>query len=67
LFVFGLVVFLALGSVIVLVQFWGVISGNGALTIGIAKTLGNTTFHVATIVGLIGYVQGYLYGWKSGD
>ena len=67
LFVVGLAAFLLLGSAIVMVQLWGVISGNGTLTIGITKSLGNTTFYVATVVGLIGYVQSYLHGWKSGD
>jgi hypothetical protein len=67
LFVIGLATFLILGSVIVLGQLVGVITGNGALTIATAKTLGKTTFYAATVTGLIGYVQGYLYGWKSGD
>ena len=67
LFVIGLVCFLILGSFIVIGQFYGVITGNGALTVRIVKYLGNTTFYVATVVGLIGYVQSYLYGWKTGD
>jgi len=66
-FVVGLVAFLALGTVIVIGQLYGVVTGNGALTIGMAKTLGKTTFFIAAVVGLIGYVQSYLYGWKSGD
>ena len=66
-FVVGLVVFLLLGSVIVLVQLWGVITGNGAMTIAVEKMLGKPTFYVAPVAGLIGFVQSYLYGWKSGD
>ena len=66
-FVVGLVAFLALGTVIVIGQLYGVITGNGALTIGMAKNLVKTTFYIAAVVGLIGYVQSYLYGWKSGD
>ena len=66
-FVVGLIAFLALGSVIVIGQLYGVITGNGALTIGMSDKLGKPTFYVATVVGLIGYVQSYLYGWKSGD
>jgi len=66
-FVVGLVAFLALGSVIVIGQLYGVVTGNGALTIGMAKNLGKPTFYIAAVVGLIGYVQSYLYGWKSGD
>jgi hypothetical protein len=66
-FIVGLFTFLVLGSIIVIGQLYGVITGNGALTVGIAKSLGKTTFYVAAVVGLIGYVQSYLYGWKSGD
>jgi hypothetical protein len=67
LFIVGLVAFLALGSIVVLVQLGSVIMGNGTWTVEIAKILGNMTCYVATVTGLIGYVQGYLYGWKSGD
>lgn len=67
LFMIGLVGFLVLGSVIVLVQFAGVLTANGVLTTGIFKSLGKTTFVLSAITGLIGYVQSYLYGWKSGD
>jgi len=66
-FVIGLISFLALGSVIVIGQLSGVITGNGALTIGMSANFGKITFYIATVVGLIGYVQSYLYGWKSGD
>lgn len=66
-FVIGLVAFLALGSVIVIGQLYGVVTADGALTMGMAKNLGKTTFYVASVVGLIGYIQSYLYGWKSGD
>lgn len=66
-FVVGLIAFFALGSVIVIGQLFGVITGNGALTIGMSQNLGKTTFYIATVVGLLGYVQSYLYGWKSGD
>ncbi len=66
-FIVGLLAFLLLGSAIVIGQLYGVVTGNGALTIGVAKALGKTTFYIAAVVGLIGYVQSYLYGWKSGD
>ena len=66
-FVVGLVAFLALGSVIVIGQLYGVITGNGALTIAMTQNLGKTTFYISAVVGLIGYIQHYLYGWKTGD
>lgn len=66
-FIVGLLAFLLLGSAIVIGQLYGVVTGNGALTIGVSKALGKTTFYIAAVVGLIGYVQSYLYGWKSGD
>ena len=66
-FIVGLLAFLLLGSAIVVGQLYGVLTGNGALTIGVFQKLGKTTFYIASAVGLIGYVQSYLYGWKSGD
>lgn len=66
-FVCGVIAFMLLGSVIVLIQIYCVITVNGALSIYITKSLGKFTFAIATITGLIGFVQGYLNGWSMGD
>ncbi len=67
LFVIGLALFMGLGTIIVLVQLVGVFSANGALTVNIMQKLGNPTFLIAAITGIIGFIQSYLYGWKTGD
>lgn len=67
LFVFGVLVFMILGSVLVAVQLYGVLTVDGALAINVSKTLGKPTFIVATVTGLIGFVQGYVNGWSAGD
>ena len=67
LYVFGVLVFMILGSVLVAVQLYGVLTVDGALAIKVSKTLGKPTFIVATVTGLIGFVQGYVNGWAAGD
>jgi hypothetical protein len=58
---------MALGTIIVAVQFYGIIVANGALAINISKALGKPAFIIATVTGLIGFVQGYINGWEMGD
>ncbi|HHW02554.1 MAG TPA: hypothetical protein GXX35_07060 [Thermoanaerobacterales bacterium] len=67
LFVIGIILFMLLGSIIVLVQIFGVITLNGSLTINITKVIGNTTFIIASITGLIGFIEGYLHNWKASE
>ena len=67
LFVTGIITFMILGSVIVAVQFFGVVTLDGALAISINKTLSKTTFVIASITGLIGFVQVYVNRWEMGD
>lgn len=67
LFVCGVLAFMTLGTIIVAVQFYSIIVSNGALAISISKMLGKPAFIVATITGLIGFIQGYVNGWDMGD
>ena len=67
LFVCGVLGFMLLGTIIVAVQFYSVLAANGALAISIAKLLGKPAFAIATITGLIGFIQGYINGWEMGD
>lgn len=66
-FVCGVVSFMTLGTIIVAVQCFGIITTNGALTTGIAKTLGKPAYIIAAVTGLVGFVQGYVNGWAIGD
>jgi hydrogenase/urease accessory protein HupE len=67
LFVCGVLSFMILGTIIVAIQFYSIIVANGVLAVGIAKTLGKPAFAIATITGLIGFIQGYVNGWEMGD
>lgn len=66
-FVIGVIAFMLMGSAIVLIQAYCIVVADGALSRSIMKTLGKPTFIVASITGLIGFVQGYINGWSMGD
>lgn len=66
-FVCGVIAFMSLGTVIVAVQAYSVLTANGNLAISINKTLAKPAFVIATITGLIGFAQGYINGWEMGD
>lgn len=67
LFVCGVLSFMILGTIIVAVQAYSITTANGALAISIAKSLNKPAFTIATLTGLIGFVQGYVNGWEMGD
>lgn len=67
LFVIGVVLFMCLGSIIVLVQMFGVVTLNGPLTINIANAISNAAFIIASVTGLIGFIEGYLHNWKASE
>lgn len=67
LFVCGILSFMILGTIIVAVQAYSITTANGALAISITKTLNKPAFTIATLTGLIGFVQGYVNGWEMGD
>jgi len=67
LFVCGVVVFMTLGTVIVLVQAYSIVTANGALAVKIMKNVGKPAFIIASLTGVIGFVQGYVNGWEMGD
>ena len=66
-FVVGVIAFMLMGSAIVLIQAYCIVVADGALSKSIMKTLGKPTFIIASITGLIGFVQGYLKGWTTKD
>ena len=66
-FVCGVIVFMVLGTVIVLVQIYSIATANGALAVKIMKTVGKPAFVIALLTGIIGFVQGYVNGWDMGD
>jgi hypothetical protein len=67
LFVCGVVVFMALGTIIVLVQAYSIVTANGALAVKAMKMIGKPAFIIASLTGVIGFVQGYVNGWEMGD
>ena len=66
-FVCGVIVFMVLGTVIVLVQMYCIATAYGALALKIMKTVGKPAFVIASLTGIIGFVQGYVNGWDMGD
>ncbi len=67
LFVCGIVLFMLIGTVIVLVQGYSILVSNGALAISVKATLSRTAFIIATVTGILGFLQGYVNGWDMGD
>ncbi|RKL63336.1 hypothetical protein DXT63_07065 [Thermoanaerobacteraceae bacterium SP2] len=67
LFAVGVIVFMIMGTIIVVVQLFGVITLNGPLTINISGALAKPAFVVSAVTGLLGFIQGYINGWDMGD
>ena len=67
LFVLGIVVFMLMGTVIVLIQGYSILVFNGPLAISIRDILSRAAFMVAAVTGLLGFLQGYVNGWDMGD
>lgn len=66
-FVCGVLAFMILGTIIVAVQLYSVVVANGAMAVKIMNALGKPAFIIASLTGLIGFVQGYINGWEMGD
>ena len=66
-FVGGIIAFMTMGTIIVLVQMYSIATANGALAVKIMKTVGKPAFVIASLTGIIGFVQGYVNGWDMGD
>jgi len=49
------------------VQAYSIAVFNGPLAIKIAATLGKSDFVVATVTGVLGFLQGYINGWDMGE
>ncbi|WP_433429361.1 hypothetical protein [Nonomuraea sp. CA-141351] len=67
LFKIGLVLFLALGVVVVLAQAVGLVFGNPGLVSGAVSALGMAMTVSAGVTGLLGFVMSYLFRWKAGE
>lgn len=67
LFKIGLVLFLALGVVLVLAQAAGLIAGSPGLVSGAVAALGVPMTVAAGVTGLLGFVMSYVYHWKTGE
>jgi hypothetical protein len=66
-FKLGLLVFLALGVVLVLTQAVGVVVGDGALVEGVVGALGLPMTIAASMTGVLAFVMSYLYRWSGGE
>lgn len=58
-FVVGLVLFMTLGTAMVLVQLFGVIILKGDLVVKVSDILAKPSCVIASITGLLGFVGGY--------
>jgi hypothetical protein len=67
LFVMLLVTMLALGTVLVLLQFAGLLISNSDFIIGASKTLGPPTYWVSAAFGTFTLLLALAHGWKSAD
>ena len=67
LFKSGLVLFLALGVVLVLTQAAGLIAGSPGLVSGAVAVLGPPMTVAAGVTGLLGFVMSYIFPWKTGE
>ncbi|MFC4010496.1 hypothetical protein ACFOY2_24935 [Nonomuraea purpurea] len=67
LFKIGVVLFLALGVVVVLTQAVGLVVGDPGLVSGAVSALGMAMTVAAGVTGLLGFVMSYIFQWKSGE
>ncbi|TDD04177.1 hypothetical protein E1292_19645 [Nonomuraea deserti] len=67
LFKIGLVLFLALGVVVVLTQAVGLAAGSPGLVSGVVSALGLAMTVAAGATGLLAFVMAYVFGWKPGE
>ncbi|MEV0384671.1 hypothetical protein [Nonomuraea sp. NPDC050643] len=67
LFKIGVVLFLALGVGIVLVQAAGLVVGSPGLVSGAVSALGMAMTVSAGVTGLLGFVMSYLFHWQTGE
>ena len=66
-FVALLVLMLALGTILVLLQIVGLVIVNGAVITGVAAFLSPLTFGVAGVLGIWTLLLSYAYGWKPAE
>jgi hypothetical protein len=67
LFKIGVVLFLALGVVVVLAQAAGLVAGNPGLVSGAVSALGMAMTVAAGVTGLLGFLMSYLFHWQAGE
>ncbi|SEH01867.1 hypothetical protein SAMN05444920_122118 [Nonomuraea solani] len=67
LFKIGVVLFLALGVIVVLVQAAGLVAGSPGLVSGAVSALGMAMTVAAGVTGLLGFVMSYLFHWQTGE
>ena len=61
----SLALFLAGGVLLVAIQAIGIVAGSGSVISEAATRLGPSTYALASICGVLGFVRGYMEGWTS--
>jgi hypothetical protein len=61
LFGIGVVSLLLIGTIIVAAQLYALFTLDGKLAISISKKLGDSACIAATVTGVLGFIQGYVF------
>jgi hypothetical protein len=67
LFVLLLIAMLALGTLLVALQLFALVTGDGQFVIDAEKTVGPWTYGIAAAFGTLTLVVALAHGWKSTD
>jgi len=67
LFVIGVISLVMIGTVIVVAQLYALMILDGALAIRIAQKLAKPACLAATVTGIIGFLQGYVFKISAGE
>ncbi|HUL00672.1 MAG TPA: hypothetical protein VLX29_07445 [Nitrospirota bacterium] len=67
LFAIGVITLMAIGTVIVIAQIYSLIILDGKLAISISQKLAKPACLSATLTGVIGFLQGYVFKIKMGE
>lgn len=62
-----LTAFLLFGTVLVLLQFVGIIVSSSGLVAGAMELLGPPTFAIAGATGILGFILAYVHRWDTSD
>jgi hypothetical protein len=67
LFGIGVVSLLLIGTIIVILQLYALITLDGKMAISVSKKLGDSACIASTVTGVLGFIQGYVFKMEMGD